>query len=281
MFRHLVSAGAALGVSLIAASAMALTVSPTSSAQTLAETILGEGVTITNATLKTAGTAAGTFAGGGNIGIDSGILLTSGSVNVALPPDTSEAAGVANAVTGDSNLNSLIPGYTTYDATVLEFDFTTDTGDLYFDYVFGSEEYLEWVNSSYNDVFGFFVDGQNVALVPGTNTPVSINNVNPGKNSAYYVNNVNNSVATQYDGVTKVLTASVLGLSAGSHHIKIAIADAGDYILDSGVFIQAGSFQSTPTDNVVPELSSSSATSALALLALGAFMVMGRRRQMA
>jgi len=284
MFRHLVSTGAALGVSLVAASAMALTVSPTTSAQALAQTIAGSGITITNATLFAGATSAGTFADGGAVTpgfIEEGILLTSGSVYNALPPDTSESAGTTINTGGDADLNALIPGYKTYDKTVLEFNFETDTGDLFFNYAFGSEEYLEYVNSSFNDVFGFFVDGENVALIPGTTTPVSINNVNPGSNGAYYVNNTANSLGTQYDGLTTVLTASVIGIGAGSHHIKLAIADAGDTILDSGVFIQAGSFSGTQTPTVVPELSSSSATSALALLAMGAFMMVGRRRRMA
>ncbi|MBN1607425.1 MAG: choice-of-anchor L domain-containing protein [Polyangiaceae bacterium] len=290
MIRHLVSTGAALGVSLFAASAMALSVTPTTNAADLAEAILGSGVTISNLALVAGPESAGTFTDGGNIGIDSGILLTSGSVNNALPPDTSESAGSSIGTGGDSDLNGLIPGYTTYDKTVLEFDFTTDSGDLYFNYVFGSEEYLEFVGSSFNDVFGFFVEGENIALVPGTSTAVSINNVHQATsngygsfaavNGEYYVNNTANSVATQYDGVTTVLTASILGLEAGNtYHMKLAIADAGDTILDSGVFIQGGSFSSKPT--AVPELSSSSATSALALLAMGALMMVGRRRRMA
>ena len=39
-----------------------------------------------------------------------------------------------------------------------------------------------------------------------------------------------------------IFTAQALGLSPGTHHIKLAIADAGDYVLDSAVFIQTGSF---------------------------------------
>lgn len=63
---------------------------------------------------------------------------------------------------------------------MLEFDFTTTGGNLFFSFVFASEEYNEYVNSSFNDVFGFFVNGVNIALVPGTSTPVAINSVNCG-----------------------------------------------------------------------------------------------------
>src|SRR5690606_24494876 len=124
------------------------------------------------------------------------------------------------------------------------FDFETTTGDLFFSYVFASEEYNEYVNTSVNDVFAFFVDGVNIALIPGTSTPVSINTVNcgfstdgalPGLNPSNCDQFVNNDLQNggpffniEYDGFTKVLVASALGLSAGTHHIKLAIADADD-----------------------------------------------------
>ena len=45
-------------------------------------------------------------------------------------------------------------------------------------------------------------------------------------------------------GVTAVLTASALVGWGETYNIKVAVADAGDNILDSGVFIEAGSFSS-------------------------------------
>lgn len=150
-----------------------------------------------------------------------------------------------------AQLNALIPGYTTHDASVLDIVFTTETGNLFFNFVFASEEYNEWVGSSYNDVFGFFIDGVNIALLPN-GSPVSINNVNLGANSAYYIDNTGNiKFDTQYDGFTTVLTAQALGLGAGAHTISLQIADAGDYVLDSAIFLQAGSFSGT--NPAVPE----------------------------
>jgi hypothetical protein len=249
--------GLALATLLLAtafsAEAYALSVTETSNANTLASTILGSGITISNATYTGAAGAAGTFTSGGNIGISNGIILTSGGATVAQGPNNLSGAGVANGTTGLSSLDGLIPGYTTHDATKLSFDFTTAGGNLFFNYVFASEEYNEWVGSQYNDVFAFFLDGVNIALLPGTATPVSINNVNNDSNQAYYRdnNNIAWSIDTQYDGLTTVLTAYALNLGAGTtHHIDIAIADAGDYVLDSGVFIQGGSFSDNPT---VPE----------------------------
>ena len=65
-------------------------------------------------------------------------------------------------------------GYSTYDATTLEFDFVAPTDVISFQYVFASDEYNEWVNSSFNDAFGFFLDGVNIAKIPGTDINVAM-----------------------------------------------------------------------------------------------------------
>ncbi|MFZ3209301.1 MAG: choice-of-anchor L domain-containing protein [Geobacteraceae bacterium] len=257
--QRLARAGVVVAAALLLAAthapnAMALTVTATNDANALASNILGSGISLVgSATYTGAAGASGTFTGGGNVGISSGIILTSGGATVAQGPNNSGGAGVSNGTVGLASLNALISG-TTYNAAQLSFDFTTAGGDLFFNYVFGSEEYNEYVGSSFNDVFAFFLDGNNIALIPSTTTPVSINNVNLGANSAYYRNNSPGPYDTQYDGLTTVLTATALGLAAGTHHIDIAIADAGDTILDSGVFIQGGSFSDTdPSNPVVPE----------------------------
>lgn len=144
---------------------------------------------------------------------------------------------------------------------MLNLVFSTNTNSLFFNFVFASEEYNQFVGS-FNDVFGFFLDGSNIALLPG-NIPVSINNVNLNTNSNLYINNsvtpgadgpvVPDPRDTQYDGFTTVLTAQATGLSPGDHTISIQIADALDHVLDSGVFIQAGSFSGTPPPSSVPE----------------------------
>ena len=66
---------------------------------------------------------------------------------------------------------------------MLKFDFVPTGSKVKFNYVFGSTEYNFYVNSSFNDVFAFLVNGVNYALVPSSTTPVSINNVNCGQSS--------------------------------------------------------------------------------------------------
>ena len=263
------------------ASAQAISVTANNNANDLVSAILGSGITVSGAPTYTGGAlASGTFTGGlaAGIGIDSGILLTSGTATLAQGPNNSGSATGNNGLAGDASLNTLVsPGQQTHDASSLTFNFSTAGGNLFFNFVFASEEYNEYANTAYNDVFGFFLDGVNIALLPGTTTPVSINTVNGGnplgtnaQHPEFYNNNPVNA-NLQYDGFTDVFTAQALNLSAGIHTIKLAIADTSDYILDSGVFIQGGSFSENPTDpNPVPDGGS------VTLVAVGAMMLANR-----
>ncbi len=235
-----------------------LNVSTTLNAQQLVQNVLvGTGVTVTNITYSGASGSIGQFTNGNttNLGLSSGIIISTGLVN-GTPPIGSPGGNFAstdNGMGGDPQLQSLIPTYTVYDASVLQFDFNPISDTLRFRYVFGSEEYPEFVGTSYNDVFGFFVTGPNpsggnytnynIARIPGTTLPVTINNVNAGSYSQYYINNGSGTTIV-YDGFTTVLTAWVKVVPCQQYHIKIAIGDAGDHIYDSGVFLEANSFSS-------------------------------------
>lgn len=233
----------------------------------LVTALLGPGVTVSNVTFSGVNRAAGTFSGGaGIIAFESGIILSSGDISFVQGPNTQDDISAVNTGIGDPDLTGLIPGYTTFDACVLEFDFEcAGTQVIQFQYVFTSEEYNEWVNSPFNDVFGFFLNGENIALVPGSaGTPVSINNVNcnnpynppTGSYCNLFINNDCNDMPPgtfpcagvgdiQMDGMIVVLTATGT-LNPGVNHIKLAIADAGDQVLDSNVFIQGQSFTCGP-----------------------------------
>jgi hypothetical protein len=225
--------------------------------QQLVDQLLGGGVSTSNVAFAGAQIAAGSFTGGvaDGLGIESGVILTSGNIALAQGPNTVDDEGSNNGLAGDADLTAIV-GATTNDATILEFDFVPTASTLSFSYVFASEEYNEFVDSTFNDVFAFLLDGVNIALIPSTATPVAINNINNGANAAFYNDNDPSDLGTptpfgtQYDGFTTVLTAQATVNPGQTYHIKLAIADTSDSILDSAVFIQGGSFVSGTSVNV-------------------------------
>ncbi len=295
-----------LGTQASAHAATLLNITPTNDATTLANTILGSGVTLSSPTYTGDPNASGIFSNGNasGLGIDSGILLTSGKAADASNPSSAFTNGSAgstdNGKPGDPQLSALLPGNpSTFDAAELNFNFSLAPGNdsLFFKYAFASEEYQSYANSAFNDVFGFFVDGKNIALLPGTNTPVSINTVNGGnplptsgnaKNPQYFVNNRTDTGTTAsknvgYQGFTVPLTATISGLAPGQHTIKLAVADTSDGLLDSAVFIQGQTFSTQPPPVVTPPVEAvpepSSLLSTLGFGVLGAGYMLKRRKQ--
>ncbi|PCH96109.1 MAG: hypothetical protein COB85_03975 [Bacteroidetes bacterium] len=264
------------------------------------QVLLGFGLNVTNVTfngsaLPPTGVEAdmiGYFNGSGsNIGLAAGVIINTGNIYDAPGPNDSQSDGVDNLTPGDPDLDvlaSLNAPTSTYNAAVLEFDFETVTDGISFRYVFASEEYNEFVCTQFNDVFGFFIwgpnpaggmyNGLNIALVPNTSLPVGINTVNNGNfgsaggsatycppdymtNTAFYVDNeALGGQSVQYDGFTTVLTAQQDLVPCTTYHLKMAVADAGDGIYDSGVFLEAASFGAIGIQVEVGEVGSSSAT---------------------
>jgi gliding motility-associated-like protein len=216
--------------------------------QTLALDIAGPGVTISNPQINCPSQGYGEFQYSGSLlGIDEGVLLTSGKIVNAIGPNNSASTTSQQYTSGNGILN-IVTGRTTYDACKFEFDVIPAGDSLRFDFVFGSEEYNEWVGSQYNDVFGFFISGpgitgdpgigndRNIALVPGSSQAVTINNVNNGSNQAYYHDNAGGQFI-QYDGITQGLSAYSPVQPCETYHLKLIVADASDREYDSGVFI--------------------------------------------
>ncbi|MEY4596867.1 MAG: hypothetical protein RLZZ506_1287 [Bacteroidota bacterium] len=232
--------------------------------------LLGNGVTVSNVSYNGSPAAIAQFtAANTTLGINSGIVLTTGTT---LPngdgphgPNDTPGAGLDNNMGGFNLLSQAIQGTQTYNAAILEFDFVPYADTVRFKYVFGSDEYPEFAppnNTTYNDVFGFFISGpgitgfQNIALLPN-GAVVSINNVNTITNPFYFVNNGDGNTAPynqspqyiQYDGFTKVLEAVSKVQCGQTYHLIIAIADVGDGQWDSGIFLEANSLSTlTPVE---------------------------------
>lgn len=251
-----------------------LQVTTNSNAQDLAQTLTGNGVVISNATVVCPNGAIGTFTNGNttNLGVNDGVVLTSGQI-IDIPNDNAVFAGTDNLAAGDADLDAVLTqqGLTSQDGCVLEFDVQVLGDTLQFNYVFGSEEYDEFVCSNFNDIFSFFVTGpnplggtytsQNIALIPGTSLPVSISSVNNGSPGAsagggtcnltnqslaysqYFISNTGSTIV--YDGFTTVLRAFIPAVPCQTYRLKLALADAGDGGFDSGVMLQARSFTAT------------------------------------
>ena len=228
-----------------------LTTTGNFTAQQLASYLAGPNITVYNATITGSPISYGRFQTGTNptnLGISKGIVLTTGSRNNIIGPNNVGDKSNQNNSPGDAMLNT-ISGAQTRDACVLQFQFDVQSESVEFNYVFGSEEYPEYVNAGFNDVFAFYISGpgitgwQNIALVPNTTTPVTIDNINGNSYWQYYVNN-DNGTTVQYDGFTKVLTAKKTGLiPCQTYTLRLAIADAGDNAIDSGVMLEAGSLK--------------------------------------
>lgn len=246
--------------------------------QAVEDILLGDGVQIFNITFSGDDNQIGSFnSDNSNIGIGNGVVIATGDVDVSIGPNNAGGTGLGggNFGAGDPDLTQLST-FETNDAAILEFDFIPTGDSVVFNYVFASEEYNEYVCGTVNDAFGFFLSGpgingpfsdnaENIAIVPGTDIPVTINTVNLGvsgvngtpaqcaqvspdwdQNSAFYIDNENNNDpnSTQFDGLTVTLTAMAVVDCGETYHIKIAIADAGDTAFDSAVFLEAESFSS-------------------------------------
>ncbi|GAB4251585.1 MAG: hypothetical protein Kow0079_05650 [Vicingaceae bacterium] len=215
-----------------------------------------------------------------SIGLPNGMIIGTGDVTLASQPNIGggSSLGGTGLSGSDPDLSAIVSPNGIYDELIIEFDFVPIGDTIMFNYIFASEEYEEYVCSGYNDVFGFFLTGnnpaggtyvsQNIALVPDpltpgafTTTPVAINTVNPGvagsfgtasncssldPNWASYnvFYQTNTGTNYEYDGRTVPLPVVAAVYCGQTYHIKIAIADAGDAQFDSGVFLEAGSFSS-------------------------------------
>lgn len=231
--------------------------------QLVTNTLVGPGITTSNITFNVSAVQIGRFyENGSNIGLDSGVVMTSGDIN-DIPtggfsglstdlggPGDPDVLATAQSVTSNPQVGSI---NSTHDAAVLEFDFVPTGEQVVFNFVFASNEYTAYINTQYNDAFGFYIDGpnpqggnyntENLALVPGTTEPITISTIHPGLNAQYYLDNASGHA---WNGFTIPIQIQFNVFCDSVYHFKFAIADCQDGILDTGVFLEGGSFQAIP-----------------------------------
>lgn len=234
-----------------------------------------------NITMKGSQAGMGFFqATGTELGVPAGIMLSSGNIWNAMGPNNQGSAGNSFGQSGDPDLN-VLAGQPTFDGLAIEFDFYPSVSELTFRYVFTSEEYPEYVCAWFNDVFGFFLSGPgldgpyvgnaiNIATLPDSTIYVGINSVNPGVPGPFgsmpncgngsldygwlYFDNTGGQ-QLQADGFTLPLDAKVNVMPGEVYHAKIVVADAGDGIFDSSVFLSVESLCGDSLLNPVAEIS--------------------------
>lgn len=225
--------------------------------------------------VQPASTQIGFFdASGTNFPLDSGIVMSTAEINVAVPGASFINPNIARP---DTDLDGVLTvlglgSQTLFDKSVIEFSFVAVSDSVEFEYVFASNEYGNYTCSNFNDVFGFFLTGHginsnpsnttvNIALIPNTTVPVAINTLNGGAptggnaatncltanpnyvaHSSYFVNNTS-LTAVNFNGYTQVLKARASVICGNVYHIKLAITDVVDGALNSAVFLGAKSFK--------------------------------------
>jgi len=220
-----------------------------------------------------------------SFGLDSGIVMVSSDAYDVVPGQSGSYTSYPTQ-TPSANLTTVLNAIgssssSQYDRASIQFSFVAPGDSVKFDYIFASKEYTSYTCSSFNDVFGFFLIGQgingqplwnangtpnidtvNLAVIPGTTTPVAVNTINQGfpsgswpasncssanpnyvTNSVFYNANSGGTSIINMEGFTDVFTAKA-SVSCGSlYTIKMFICDVSDGALNSAVFIGARSFE--------------------------------------
>lgn len=221
--------------------AMALTVTPTSNTNDLLSSLLGSTPGLSNFAINTSGTNTsngfGTFSNDTVFGLGSGIVLSSGD---------------ASGVVGPNNASSSTTGSGQKSQLNISFDANSTTDNLFFQYVFGSEEFFEFAQSSFNDFFELQLNGTNLALLPNGN-PVTINNLATASgpiDPTILVANPGDE--TQLDAFTNVLMFQGILNKGANNTLSLFVSDAGDSAFDSAVFVKGESITTVPPSEKVP-----------------------------
>lgn len=226
----------------------------------IANYLQGSGINISNLIINCDSQAYGQMSTAiSSFPMGDGLLLSTGAIS-QVPNPASYFASSSFGTGQDQDIQNTV-GFTTYDACALEFDAVPTFGNIYFEYVWGSEEYPEFI-CNFNDAFLLLVSGPgingsylnnatNIAILPDSATIVSINTVHdntvgaacPTPFDSLYVDNSNDTTIA-FDGYTQMLTAGINLTAGATYHFKIVVADVMDGIFDSGVFLLQNSVRS-------------------------------------
>ena len=224
----------------------AISISADSVANSLATSILGSGITINSASLSGHSSAgavsSGTFTNAtGTYGINSGIVLSSGDVNDYNDGPNNFAGNTTAYGTGataaqEALLDPITGGSLNhFDVTQLDlvFDADASTSNVFFNVVFGSDEYAEFVGSSFIDAFGIYLNGTNIALFNGQ--PVNIDHPNMAFLSGTELDGILDP--TSGTGNPVMLFNGLVTPGSVGNTLTFIVADSGDSSLDSTVYI--------------------------------------------
>ena len=212
----------------------------------------------------------GVFSNGAasNLPLDQGLLFTSGRLSDAVGPNDKPDTSTNWNNSGHPLLNDLT-GQTTFDASGLEIYFTpTENVTISYDFLYGSEEFDEWVGSIFNDGAGIFVtqlksptDNYDEGFTPVniaqtfngadlTVNELATNNKNGGVSGKYYnANPICGDMNWEYDGSSPLSQSSQIQLKAGAnYYIGMMVADSSDGIYDSALAIGLDGSSGKPLD---------------------------------
>ncbi|MEQ8705933.1 MAG: choice-of-anchor L domain-containing protein [Phaeodactylibacter sp.] len=279
ILKKLLGAGLFVSLSLVA-TAQDMSVSsggPFTPENLISNIFLGDGVEVLDINFSGNPQSVGFFnQAQDELGINRGIVMSTGFASSDSGTGVDQVGDdFSNSNMGtnlsDPDLLAITGGVDVNDMVRYTITFIPISDTLRFNYIFGSEEYPEYACSNFNDVFGFFISGpgingpfsnnaENIALLPGTNLPVAINNLNSGQvggngtlsnctppegsldYSQFYNDNDNSNNQPVFDGFSNVFTAEAVVQPCSTYTIKLIIADVSDGAFDSGVFLEAKSF---------------------------------------
>ena len=247
-----------------------LTITPvdgtTTTAMTVAQQLFGSNVTVVAATLHGQNSQAGVFSGASGyspswLAFDSGVIFATGAA--ASLPTTNTADNYSQGLTtygvGGNADFAAIGGNSSHNASYIDVTFIPTTDRIALQFVFGSDEYNEFVYGGVADAMAVWVNGTNIAVTPNGD-PIGVDTINqagtyspdygvPGPSAApsLFVNNdLNNgggTIPTEMDGFTRTLGATITVNAGVENTIRIGISDIGDGVWDSWLLIKADSVQ--------------------------------------